>query len=85
MTEGRQVIDEDRDGGLRWTLYVDDEEIIRRIGIPRRLGRMVIRSLEEKGGFPPKQKLWGDRRYWPSVRAYLDRMNEPSYPANRRG
>jgi hypothetical protein len=26
-------------------------------------------------GFPKKQALWGGRRYWPAVKAYLDRTN----------
>jgi hypothetical protein len=25
-------------------------------------------------GFPQKQALWGNRRYWPAVRAWLDRQ-----------
>ncbi|HXJ61321.1 MAG TPA: winged helix-turn-helix domain-containing protein [Verrucomicrobiae bacterium] len=54
-------------------LWVLDSELIRRMGAPEKIAREAIRMLETKGGFPKKQKLWGDRRYWPDVKAYLDR------------
>jgi hypothetical protein len=56
-------------------LYVTDVELIRRLGVPYRLGRRVIAGLDQDrlSGFPPKQKLWGNRRYWPHVSAWLDR------------
>lgn len=56
-------------------LYVTDAELIRRLGVPEKLGRAVLHSLDRTrgSGFPPKQKLWGDRRYWPAVKAFLDR------------
>lgn len=57
----------------RETLFVTDAELIRRLGVPEKHARRVIRELEAKRrGFPPKQKLWGDRRYWPDVKAFLD-------------
>lgn len=56
-------------------LYVTDAELIRRLGVPEKMARQVIRELEAKSGFPRKQKLWGDRRYLPAVLAYLDRIN----------
>lgn len=55
-------------------LWVSDSEIIRRMGVPEKKAREAIRMLEEKSGFPKKQKLWGDRRYWPAVRAYFDQL-----------
>jgi hypothetical protein len=60
------------------TLYVTDAELIRRLGVPEKVARRVIRELDAKArltGFPQKQKLWGDRRYWPAVKAYLDRTS----------
>jgi hypothetical protein len=59
------------------TLYVTDAELIRRIGVPEKIARDAIRALDSnpRSGFPQKQKLWGDRRYWPAVRAYLDRTS----------
>lgn len=62
----------------RETLYITDAELIRRIGVPEKIARRVIRELDAKHhltGFPQKQKLWGGRRYWPAVKAYLDRTS----------
>ena len=57
-------------------LWLLDSEWIRRLGVPEKLGRETLRMLEAKGnGFPRKQKLWGDRRYWPAVKAYFDRLH----------
>lgn len=55
-------------------LWVTDAELIRRIGVPEKKAREAIRMLETKAGFPKKQKLWGDRRYWPAVKQYMDRQ-----------
>lgn len=56
-------------------LWLTDAEMIRRMGVPEKVARAAIRALDahRDSGFPQKQKLWGDRRYWPAVRAYLDR------------
>lgn len=58
------------------TLYVTDAEIIRRMGVPEKIARDAIRELDRNrfSGFPQKSKLWGDRRYWPAVKAYLDKV-----------
>lgn len=59
-------------------LYVTDAEMIRRMGVPEKLARPVIAELDAKAketGFPQKQKLWGGRRYWPAIKAYLDAHN----------
>lgn len=59
---------------VKETLFVTDAELIRRLGVPEKQARRVIQDLDRKQrGFPRKQKLWGDRRYWPDVVAYLDR------------
>jgi hypothetical protein len=56
-------------------LWVTDAELIRRMGVPERTARETLRLLDAKpSGFPKKQKLWGDRRYWPAVEAYFDRQ-----------
>jgi hypothetical protein len=60
------------------TLYVTDAELIRRLGVPENIAYATIRELDRdpnSSGFPQKQKLWGGRRYWPAVRAYLDRTS----------
>jgi len=55
-------------------LWVTDAELIRRMGVPEQQAREALRMLDAKQtGFPRKQKLWGDRRYWPDVKAYFDR------------
>lgn len=59
----------------RETLWVTDAELIRRMGAPEKVAREALRMLDRdpRSGFPKKQKLWGDRRYWPAVRRYLDK------------
>ena len=59
-------------------LYVTDAELIRRMGVPEKIAREAIRAMDadpKRYRFPQKDKLWGDRRYWPAVKAYLDRQN----------
>lgn len=56
-------------------LYLTDAELIRRLGVPAHTARTTIQFYEDKAGFPPKQKMWGGRRYWPAVQAWLDRQN----------
>jgi hypothetical protein len=57
------------------TLFVTDAELIRRMGVPEKVMRPVLRHFDDKPqlGFPKKQALFGNRRYWPAVKAYLDR------------
>lgn len=58
-------------------LYITDTELYRRLGLPRDKARVTIDSLDKNGasGFPKKQPLFGNRRYWPAVKAFLDRLN----------
>jgi hypothetical protein len=56
-------------------LFVTDAELIRRIGVPERIARVALYAFDRDPrttGFPQKQKLWGNRRYWPAVAAYLE-------------
>lgn len=56
-------------------LWLTDAELIRRMGVPERVARATLTELDKRGtGFPQRQKLWGDRRYWPAVVAYFDRV-----------
>jgi len=59
------------------TLFVTDAELIRRTGVPERVARAALHALdrEKHRGFPQKQKLWGNRRYWPAVKQWFDRTN----------
>lgn len=56
-------------------LFVTDAELIRRSGLPEKYARRLIADLDKSrmSGFPKKLPLYGDRRYWPSVKAYFDR------------
>jgi hypothetical protein len=72
------------------TVYITDAELIRRLGVPEKIARQTIRALDAmpKSGFPKKNKLWGDRRHWPSVRAYLESQEQGRLAASsqqRRG
>jgi hypothetical protein len=56
-------------------LFVDDEELRRRIN--PKIGRDRFRALlleQEKRGFPRIRTIWGGR-YWPAVLAWLDSDN----------
>lgn len=54
-------------------LYLNDAELIRRLGVPEKSLRPLLPALESKYGFPKKSAFFGDRRYWPAVKAWLDR------------
>jgi hypothetical protein len=65
------------------SLYVTDAELIRRLGVPEKIARERIRVLDKdprRTGFPQKQKFWGDRRYWPAVKAYFDQVGGVTMP-----
>jgi hypothetical protein len=74
------------------TLWVTDAELIRRSGIPEKRARAILQDYDRdprRSQFPQKQKLYGDRRYWPAVKAYFDRlggltMDAPTPPLERR-
>jgi hypothetical protein len=55
--------------------FVSDAELIRLLGLPSDVGKVALRALDNrKNGrpFPQKSPLFGDRRYWPAVVAWLD-------------
>jgi hypothetical protein len=56
-------------------LYLLDSELIRRLGVPEKVLRPILPHLENKHGFPRRQALFGNRRYWPAVKAWLDKHN----------
>ena len=60
------------------TLFVTDAELIQRLGVPEQLGRALLQDFDAKHpSFPKRQELWGDRRYWPAVKAWLDKTCGP--------
>ncbi len=67
-------------------LWITDAELIRRSGIPEKKYRPVLRVLDadKNSGFPKKNKLHGDLRYWPAVQAYWARINGLSPQEDRR-
>jgi hypothetical protein len=68
------------------TLFVNDAELIRRIGVPEKIAREALTTLDrdpKRTGFPQKSKLWGNRRYWPAVRHYFDVENGLAAPPFR--
>ena len=64
----------ERESGKLW---VTDAELIRRLGAPEKITRENLRMLDNKptSRNSRKQKLWGDRRYWPAVKAYFDQLH----------
>jgi hypothetical protein len=56
-------------------LWITDSELVRWMGVPEKQAYETLRMLDAKPcGFPRKQKLYGDRRYKPAVRAYFDKL-----------
>lgn len=63
---------------LAWDDFVTDAELIERINVPEKIAREALKALDKNpgvSGFPQKQALWGDRRYWPACRAYFYRAS----------
>jgi len=63
----RHNLTEQSDAGL----FVSDKELFRRLGVGPTTGRAAVRTLESQG-FPRKQPLFSNKRYWPAVRHFLD-------------
>lgn len=59
----------------RGGLFIKDEELMERLGVPEKVFREAIHALDKnpvRSGFPQKLPFWGGRRYWPAVLEYLD-------------
>ena len=72
-TDGRWIDDHTWESlPKRETLYVTDAELIRRLGIPEKKARRLLRQLDDfngrKSGFPQKSPAFDNRRYWPAIR-----------------
>lgn len=54
--------------------FVTDLELCEYLGVPPDTARPVLAMLDRdpRSGFPQKQKVWGDRRYLPSVNQWLE-------------
>ena len=51
--------------------FVSDLEIARRWGVGEKTARVAIREFERRPGFPKRDPMFGDKRYWPAVRAFM--------------
>lgn len=56
-------------------LYLTDEQIARRLGQQPAEWKATARLLEKDKAFPAGDPLFGGKRYWPAVVAFLDRRN----------
>lgn len=61
------------------TLYVTESEIVRRMGVGIHSGRKAIQKMRLHPQFPAKEI--GGKRYWPSVKDFLDRWNNRTLTA----
>ncbi len=79
MTDEQQMEAEEAPAHGGSTLWVTDSELIRRSGVPERVARNTIRMLDGNplSGFPTKNPHWGDRRYYPAVKAFWERTANP--------
>lgn len=73
---------EDEQGKNRSTkkrggLFVTDAELIEKLNVPEKIARRVLKMLDADKSwcFPQKSRIWGGRRYWPAVKAWLDSQN----------
>lgn len=53
------------------SLYLPEHEIARRVGMKTDEWEATAIVLE-RDGLPQRDPLFGERRYWPAVRAFLD-------------
>lgn len=56
------------------TLYLTDAQVAERIGLSTEDFTDTVPTLERQG-FPLKDPLFNNRRYWPAVQAFLDKRN----------
>lgn len=59
-------------------LFLTDAELIRRMGLPEKVGRKFLKEMDAdpKKSFP--QKLMANRRYWPAVEKWMDDVPLPA-------
>ena len=53
-------------------LFLTDEQIVDRLGVSEKVWQVAVFGLE-RGGFPMKDPMFSNKRYWPACRAFLDR------------
>lgn len=68
-------------------LFVTEAECAERMGLSTEQFKMALPAAA-KAGFPMPDQLFANRRYWPAVKAWLDRrygLNQPSAIASPPG
>jgi len=53
--------------------FLTDVQIAERWGVCDKTARRAMKALERAGGFPKKDPLFGGKRYWPAVDAFMKR------------
>ncbi|RNL46362.1 winged helix-turn-helix domain-containing protein [Ochrobactrum sp. MH181795] len=53
-------------------LFMTDAEVAKAIGLPTNEFKATAIALQ-RSGFPVPDPVFNNRRYWPAVKAYLDR------------
>lgn len=61
--------------------YVTDVQISEIWGVCDKTARRAIKALERAGGFPRRDPLFGNKRYWPAVDAFMKRRAGLNVPA----
>jgi hypothetical protein len=58
-------------------LYVSDDELPGIVGVDKEALGVAIRMLDAnpRSGFPKKDPLFGNKRYWPKVKAWFEDYN----------
>jgi len=69
-TPAPETLERERD-----RLYLSDAALIRWLGVPDKAFRAILPALETKYNFPRKQPFFGNKRYKPAVKAWLDKHN----------
>ena len=68
-------------------LWVTDEELIEESGVPKPKMQAVLDLMDRTplSGFPKKNPLYGNRRYWPAVLEYWKVTNPVVQPRGQSG
>lgn len=61
-------------------LYLTDAEIAQRLGLPQKQAKIALAALENMRGFPHRDPLFGQRRYWPAIKKFLDHRHGLNAP-----
>jgi hypothetical protein len=67
----------------RGGLFVNDAELIELFNVPEKTAREAINELDRdprRSKFPQPVPLWGNRRYWPAVKDWLDQQYRTGQP-----